>query len=101
MRDPFGIGRATYDASQEIRNGHITRDEGVALVNRFDGEFPDRYFDEIMQYIGMEPGRFHELADQFRSPHLWGKDAAGETKLRHSVSEQGLDDVGNVERRAA
>ncbi|NJO35500.1 MAG: hypothetical protein HC869_22890 [Rhodospirillales bacterium] len=24
----FGIGRATYDAAQEIRNAHITREEG-------------------------------------------------------------------------
>ena len=24
----FGIGRATYDAAQEIRNGKITREEG-------------------------------------------------------------------------
>jgi len=89
----FGIGRATYDASQEIRNGHITRDEAVALVNRFDGEFPDRYFDEVMQYIGMTPEHFHELADQFRSPHLWGTDAAGESKLRHTVASSGLDDT--------
>ena len=29
----FGIGRATYDAAQEIRSGDITREEGVALVN--------------------------------------------------------------------
>ncbi|MDC0384319.1 N-acetyl sugar amidotransferase, partial [Candidatus Marinimicrobia bacterium] len=39
----FGIGRATYDASQEIRNKHLTREEGQALVHRFDGEFPDKY----------------------------------------------------------
>src|SRR5205823_11329872 len=38
----FGIGRATYDAAQEIRSGDITRPEGVALVRRFDGEFPER-----------------------------------------------------------
>jgi len=36
----FGIGRATYDAAQEIRSGDITREEGVALVRRFDHEFP-------------------------------------------------------------
>ena len=29
----FGIGRATTDASQEIRSGDITRDEGVLLIN--------------------------------------------------------------------
>jgi len=36
----FGLGRASYEASQEIRNHHLTREEGVALVHRFDGEFP-------------------------------------------------------------
>ena len=81
----FGIGRATYDASQEIRNKHITREEGVALVQRFDGEFPEKYFNEIMEYIGMEPERFVELCDEFRSPHLWNKEN-GEWKLRYQVS---------------
>jgi len=80
----FGIGRATYDASQEIRNKHLTREEGVALVKRFDGEFPDKYFDEIMNYIGMTRERFFELCDKFRSPHLWKKED-GEWKLRHVV----------------
>lgn len=88
----FGIGRATYDASQEIRNRHLTREEGVALVNRFDGEFPDRYFNDIMDYIGMSPSDFHSLCDKFRSPHLWGKDSNGEWKLRHNVSKTGLND---------
>lgn len=87
----FGIGRATYDASQEIRNLHITREEGVSLVKKFDGEFPDRYFDEIMDYIEMEPDHFHQLCDQFRSPHLWTKTAEG-WKLRHTVSKDGIED---------
>ena len=78
----FGIGRATYDASQEIRNRHITREEGVALVKRFDGEFPNRYFREVIDYIGMFPEHFHDLCDKFRSPHLWKKEN-GEWKLRH------------------
>lgn len=80
----FGIGRATYDASQEIRNKHLTREEGVALVKRFDGEFPDRYFNETMEHIGMTPEHFHELADRFRSPHLWDK-SGGDWKLRKTV----------------
>jgi N-acetyl sugar amidotransferase len=81
----FGIGRATYDAAQEIRNGHITREEGVALVNRFDGEFPRRYFAEFLDYLGMSEAEFFEIADRFRSPHLWRKDASGWT-LRHKVA---------------
>ncbi len=87
----FGIGRATYDASQEIRNRHITREEGMALVKRFDGEFPDRYFHEVMDYIGLKPERFFELCNEFRSPHLWTR-VNGEWKLRHTVNKDGADD---------
>lgn len=87
----FGIGRATYDAAQEIRNKHITREEGKALVKRFDGEFPQRYFQEIMNHIGMEKEEFLGLCDKFRSPHLWKK-VDGEWKLRHTVNQDGTDD---------
>jgi len=80
----FGLGRTTYDASQEIRNRHITREEGVALVKRFDGEFPEKYFNEIMELIGMDPEYFYELCDKFRSPHLWKRED-GEWKLRYQV----------------
>jgi len=67
----FGLGRATYDASQEIRNKHITREEGVALVRKFDGEFPIKYFKEIMNHINMNPDHFYKLEQQYKSPHLW------------------------------
>lgn len=87
----FGIGRATYDASQEIRNRHITREEGQALVKKFDGEFPDRYFNEIMEYLDIKPEHFHALCDRARSPHLWTKNN-GEWKLRHTVNKDGVDD---------
>jgi N-acetyl sugar amidotransferase len=87
----FGIGRATYDASQEIRNKHLTREDGIALVKRFDGEFPDKYFYEIMKYIEMEPDKFFQLVDNFRSSHLWKK-VDGEWKLRHTVNKDGTDD---------
>lgn len=88
----FGIGRATYETSHEIRNLHLTREEAVALVQKFDGEFPDRYFDEIMDYIGMSPDYFHQITDKFRSPHLWGKNSQGDWQLRHNVMQTGLDD---------
>ncbi|MFN4006519.1 MAG: N-acetyl sugar amidotransferase [Chitinophagaceae bacterium] len=88
----FGIGRATYDASQEIRNKHLTREDGVALVKKFDGEFPDKYFNEIMEYLDINPDYFrNELSNKFRSPHLWGIEN-NEWKLRHNVMGTGLDD---------
>ncbi|MFD2235481.1 N-acetyl sugar amidotransferase [Phaeospirillum tilakii] len=80
----FGIGRCTHEASQEIRHGHITREEGVALVHKFDGEFPNRYFKEVLAYMDMEEAEFLEIADRWRSPHLWKQTNAGWV-LRHQV----------------
>jgi len=84
----FGLGRASYDASQEIRSGEINREEGVALVNKFDHEYPERFIDELFQYLSipedefpvaskmfekstMNRDYFEVLTNQFRSPHLW------------------------------
>lgn len=80
----FGIGRATYDAAQEIRNGKITREEGVNLVKKYDQEFPQKYFKEFLEYIDITEELFHETVDKFRSPHLWYQEN-GEWKLRHAI----------------
>ena len=69
----FGIGRATYDASQEIRNDKITREEGIALVNKYDNEFPEIYYDEILQYLNISKNQFWEIVDSFRNPLFWKK----------------------------
>ena len=82
----FGIGRATYDACQEIRNEKITRDEGVALVRKFDGEFPHTYLDDFLQYVGISEENFLHQIDTLRSPHLW-KRTANDWELKHKVWE--------------
>jgi hypothetical protein len=83
----FGLGRASYDASQEIRNRHLTRQDGIALVRQFDGEAPQRYIRDVMDYIGMDVEEFFELCDRFRSPHLWEKNTSGGWTLRFPIWE--------------
>jgi N-acetyl sugar amidotransferase len=80
----FGIGRATYDAAQEIRNGKITREEGVNLVRKYDQEFPGKYFKEFLEYIDISEELFHATVDKFRSPHLWNQED-GKWNLSHAV----------------
>jgi len=84
----FGIGRATYDASQEIRSGDISRQEGISLVKKFDIEFPKRFANEIFEYLSIDKKTFGIISDcfekpifdnnylndltmKFRSPHIW------------------------------
>lgn len=97
----FGIGRATYDSAQEVRSGDITREEAMALVRRYDGEFPERFCDEILRYLSipateypiaaamfeqptMDREYLDALTNRFRSPHLWAWHD-GKWRLRYRV----------------
>ena len=80
----FGIGRASYDASQEIRHNKITREEGVALVKKYDQEFPKKYFKDFLEYIDMDEKEFWKTIEKFRSHHLWKK-VDGKWVLRNSI----------------
>lgn len=81
----FGIGRTTSDAAHEIRDGKITREEGQALVRRYDGEFPSKYYQTFLDYTGMNSNEFEVMCDSWRSDHLWSKLKNGEWELKHTV----------------
>lgn len=80
----FGVGRTMHEASQEVRNGELLREEAVKLVNMYDGEFPMRYAQDFADYIGLTIDEMHEIADKFRPEHLWEK-IDGKWKLRFEI----------------
>lgn len=80
----FGQGRAMNDVNRDIRDGFISREEGIELINKYDGEFPSKYFQEVLDYMGITEERYWEVIDKARSPHLWEK-VNGEWKLLHKV----------------
>ena len=103
----FGIGRATYDSAQEIRNGEIERDEAIQLISRFDGEYPSRFENEIFSYLSINANEFPiaskmfeqpemsfdyfmRLTDQARSPHIWLHED-NEWKLRTAIWHEKAD----------
>ena len=47
----FGMSRCSRDAQTDIRRNHITREEGISLVKRYDGEFPTRDYNWFLKYI--------------------------------------------------
>lgn len=73
----FGIGRTTSDTAHEIRDQKITRDEGIALVRRYDGEFPQKYYQEFLEYCDISDEEFRAIVDSWRSDHLWQQTGNG------------------------
>jgi N-acetyl sugar amidotransferase len=82
----FGVGRATSDAAHEVREGLIEREEAIALVERYELEFPQRNFDFFLEYTGLDRDRFEVLANKFRADHLW-EQRNGEWALKYPIWE--------------
>jgi N-acetyl sugar amidotransferase len=80
----FGIGRATSDAGHEIRDGKITREEGMALVKRYDHEPPKKHYKEFLDFCSITDEEVNEVIDSWRSDHLWYKEG-DDWELRHTV----------------
>ena len=80
----FGIARATADTAHEIRDGHISREEGISLIKRFDGEFPHEHFKTFLEYCNITEEHYHGVIDSWRSPHLWDK-INGKWELKYPI----------------
>lgn len=65
----YGYGRACTQISVDIRNGLITREEGLSLVVKRDGRYPERYMDnslgEILDRIGVSVSEFDRLVSVY------------------------------------
>jgi len=81
----FGIGRATADTAHEIRDGYLTREEGLKLVKEYDGEFPKKFFKDFLDYCSISEEYFWEVMDSWRSHHLWEKEN-DEWNLRFKIT---------------
>ena len=80
------MGRATWDAAQEIRTNIISRDEGIALVKKYDHEYPKIYLNDILEYLSISEETFWNVVDKHRNRELFTKDLLGNWKLKTVIN---------------
>lgn len=73
----FGYGRVTDHVCRDIRNGDMTRDEGIRLVRQYDHVVPSD-IGRWLEYTGMSYEEMIEIADGFRDPRAWVKNEYGQ-----------------------
>ncbi len=67
----LGYGRATDHACKDIRGGKMSRDEGIAMVKKYDAVKPRRDLERWLKYVDMSEEEFDFIADGFRDPRVW------------------------------
>jgi hypothetical protein len=72
----FGYGRCSDHVCKDIRGGKMTREEGIELVRRYD-HVKSADLLRWLEYTGMTEDEFDTIADTFRDPRVWTKNAQG------------------------
>ena len=88
----FGYGRATDDASMEIRHGRMTREEGQEMVRRYDSCEPST-LQTYCDFLDITKQQFYDWVEPMRDKNIWQKDQLGlwqplDAVFLHEASEQ-------------
>jgi N-acetyl sugar amidotransferase len=77
----FGFGRAVRDICRTIQNNQMSREEGLELARKYDGEYPKEYLKDMLDYLHLTKKEFDKIVDKHRNLEIWKKEN-GEWKLR-------------------
>ena len=92
----FGYGRGTDDASNLIRHGAITREEGIEYVKRYDHVRP-RDLDVWLKFIGMEEDEFLGYIEPLIDTSIWERDENNKwitnDSIANHVNDKYVDEV--------
>ena len=81
----FGFGRATRDSCRMIQNNQMTREEAIELARKYDGEFPEDDFDEVLNYLELNQESFEEIVNKHRNTEIWKSGKDNKWKLINSI----------------
>ncbi len=60
-----GFGRTTFQASKDVREGLMTREEALKLVEKYDGKRPNA-LDNFLKEINMTEEKFNEISKKHK-----------------------------------
>jgi N-acetyl sugar amidotransferase len=67
----FGFGACSDEVNNAIREGLMTRDQGIYLLERYDGKCSDEYIHKFCEYIDITIQEFWEVFDRYVNKDLF------------------------------
>jgi len=82
----FGFTRLFDNLSIEIRNGRMTREEAIRVVQERGDEIPFDDIDKFCDFIGITKEHFFEIIERFRNLNIWTKaDGRGKWMIKDFI----------------
>lgn len=91
-----GFSKVTDHASREIRFGRLTREQGLALVQKHE-QAPLKYKDQFCEWLGVTPRSLQFMLDQFRNPKFWNQAEFGKWRFNGWSAQQKSGKSGSTE----
>jgi N-acetyl sugar amidotransferase len=73
----FGFGKASDNVNEQIRYGHISREEGISLVEKFDGKCSLSIIQQFCTYLEISIHEFWRVVDGYVNKDLFEKVSEG------------------------
>jgi N-acetyl sugar amidotransferase len=81
----FGFGRVTDYVNEELRLGHMPREQAIRLVERYDDACGSDYIESFSEYIGISVDQFWDKVRSSANRDLFDVRTNGEIERRFTV----------------
>lgn len=81
----YGFGRISDYINEDIRNNIIKRDEGIKILEKYDGNCSEVYISSFCKYLGIKPPFFWKIVKKFTNKKLFKIKAKGRPSPKFKV----------------
>ena len=81
----YGFGRVNDYCNEGIRYGTMTKEEGIDLIEKFEGKISEKYIQDFCDYIDIPVSLFWEKVKSIVNLKLFFIDKKGEIKRKFKV----------------
>jgi len=81
----FGYGRATDQVNIEIKNGRMTREEGLEIVKEIDGRVSKENEDDFCEYLGISRESYLDILDSYVNKNIFKRSSSGDWELINNL----------------
>lgn len=83
----YGFGRATDYVNEWIRTGKVSREQGIEIVEKYDGVCDNTYIDSFCDFLEISNNQFWETVRRFTNPNLFNISAQPRPSRRFQVGQ--------------
>jgi N-acetyl sugar amidotransferase len=81
----FGFGRTTDIICEQIRDGEISREQGVVIITEYDGACSNRIINNFACYVGITVDEFWQIANRWVNPNIFHITSSHRPKPKFTV----------------